>query len=114
MEDPLGQARTLLYRRMLLHSDGAAEGDLDSLFTRPAPLAIAEGERKGAPVRALNKACRMLLRILPSAEGSEDGVHDAELNNIAASCGFASTEGLYQIRLNHSEPGNSTPALSNS
>lgn len=78
MEDPLGQARRALYARLASHSD------YTGLFTRPAVLAISDETVGTLPIRALNRACRMLL-----IANTETVNEDTNLvSRVADECGF--------------------------
>ena len=84
MEDPLGQARRALYARMANQSDGLSDSALTGLFTRPAVLAISDETAGTLPIRAMNRACRMLLIVNP-----ETGNEDTNLvSRVADECGF--------------------------
>ena len=86
MEDPLGQARRALYTRMVNQSDGLSLSDsaLTGLFTRPAVLAISDETAGTLPIRAMNRACRMLLTVNPEAVNEDTNL----VNRVADECGF--------------------------
>ncbi len=79
MEDPLGQARIILYSRVARNSDGMSDSDYTGLFTRPAVLAIKDETAGGLAIRALNLACNKLLT---------QNIESASINRISDECGF--------------------------
>ena len=86
MEDPFGQARWAMYARIMNRSDGQSDSTLTGLFTRPAILAISDETAGGLPVRALNRACRILLTLNTGADRIiEEG---GPVNRVAEVCGF--------------------------
>lgn len=91
MEDPLAAPGRAIYARIATVPDYRAAGH-DSgwagLFTRPAELALKDDMSGNLPVRALNKACRMLSSRDMGDTDLPDN-RDDRVSHTAYECGFA-------------------------